>query len=212
MGYYSDGSDDDDHDGGEFYSFYDSDDMYANDQTFNVDAPIEVVASHVGSRKVGKEPIIEHPPQVFIISDGNDNGGSGGGGSGLDDEVELNHGVRDFVEDNSDSWDGKDDDDAIEPGQIGAGVMNSNYESEKLHSLVESSSDDELGYDSDDDAEDDRSTHVRNGKGQKNEEVKKFPVFKPVAKAEHIFFEKDMLFTTPKQFKEGITEYAIHGG
>ena len=35
MGYYSDGSDDDDHDGGEFYSFYDSDDMYANDQTFN---------------------------------------------------------------------------------------------------------------------------------------------------------------------------------
>ena len=64
--------------GGEFYSFYDSDDMYANDQTFNnedeptevdandqtfnVDAPIEVVASHVGSRKVGKEPIIEHPP------------------------------------------------------------------------------------------------------------------------------------------------------
>ena len=35
MGYYSDVSDDDDHDGGEFYSFYDSDDMYANDQTFN---------------------------------------------------------------------------------------------------------------------------------------------------------------------------------
>ena len=60
--------------------------------------------------------------------------------------------------------------------------------------------------------EDDRSMHVGNGKGQKNEEVKKFPVFKPVTKAEHISFEKDMLFTTPKQFKEAITKYAVHGG
>ena len=76
---------------------------------------------------------------------------------------------------------------------------------------MESSSDDELGYDSDGDAKDDRSTHVRNGKKLKNEEVKKFPVFKPVAKAEHISFKKDMLFTTPKQFKEAITEYAVHG-
>ena len=104
MGYYSD---DDDHDGGEFYSFYDSDDMYANDQTFNnkdestevdaeqvyvrrvgvefvieevnADVPIEVAASHMGSRRVGKEPIIENPLEVFIISDGNDSGGSGGG-------------------------------------------------------------------------------------------------------------------------------------
>ena len=73
--------------------------------------------------------------------------------------------------------------------------MNSDYECEELYSLVESSSDDELGYDSDDDAKDDRSTHVGNGKGQKNEEMKKIPVFKPVAKVEHISFEKD---TTPK--------------
>ena len=138
MGYYSDGSDDDDHDGSDFFNFYDSDnqtlnnedeptEVDANDQTFNVD----VAASQVGSRRVGKEPIIEHPPQVFIISDGSD---SGGGGSGLDDEVELNHGVRDFVEDSGDSWDGKDDDDVVEPSRMGAGVMNSNYESEELHS------------------------------------------------------------------------------
>ena len=60
--------------------------------------------------------------------------------------------------------------------------------------------------------EDDRSMHVGNGKGQKNEEVKKFPVFKPVTKAEHISFEKDMLFTTPKKFKEAITEYVVLGG
>ena len=37
-------------------------------------------------------------------------------------------------------------------------------------------------------------------------------MFKPIVKAEHIKFEKDMLFTTPKQFKEAITDYAMHGG
>ena len=37
-------------------------------------------------------------------------------------------------------------------------------------------------------------------------------MFKLVAKAKHISFEKDMLFTAPKQFKEAITEYAVHGG
>ena len=76
----------------------------------------------------------------------------------------MNHSVRDFVEDISDSWDSKDDDDIVEPGQMGAGVMNSNYESEKLHSLVESSSNDEFGYNNDDISKDDRSTHVGSGK------------------------------------------------
>ena len=151
-----------------FFSFCDSDDqtfnnedepteMDANDQTFNID----VVVSQVGSRRVSKKLIIEHPPQVFIISDGSNNGDRG---SGLDDEVELNHSVREFVEDSNDSWDGKNEDDDVEPSQMGACVMNSDYESEELHSLVESSSDDEFGYDSDDDAEDDRSTHVGNGR------------------------------------------------
>ena len=37
-------------------------------------------------------------------------------------------------------------------------------------------------------------------------------MFKPVTKAEHIRFEKDMLFTTPKQSKEATINYAIHGG
>ena len=54
-GYYDndDGSEHDDHNGDDFYSFYDSDGMYANDQTFNnedelevnADVPTEVVAS-----------------------------------------------------------------------------------------------------------------------------------------------------------------------
>ncbi|KAL0014667.1 hypothetical protein SO802_001736 [Lithocarpus litseifolius] len=221
-GYYDndDGSEHDDHDGDDFYSFYDSDGMYANDQAFNnenelevnADVPTEVVAFQVVSRRGGKEPIIEHPPEVFHISDGSDSVGSDGGGSGLEDDVELNHGVRDFVEDSSDSWDGKDDADVNEPGQMGAGLMNSDYESEELHSLVESSSDDELGYDSDDKSEGDNSTHVGDEREQKEEQERKFPVFKPVAKAEHIYFEKDMMFTTPKQFKEAITDYAVHGG
>ena len=37
-------------------------------------------------------------------------------------------------------------------------------------------------------------------------------MFNPVAKAEHIRFEKDMLFTTPKQFQEAVTNYAVNGG
>ena len=57
----------------------------------------------MGSRKVDKEPIIEHPLEVFHISNNSDNVGSDDGWSGLEDDVKLNHGVRDFVEDNSDS-------------------------------------------------------------------------------------------------------------
>ena len=76
----------------------------------------------------------------------------------------MNHSVRDFVEDNSDNYDGKndndDDDDDVEPGQMGVGVMNSDYESKELHSLVKSSFDNELEYDSDDISEDDRSIHI----------------------------------------------------
>ena len=178
----------------------------------SADVPIEVAASQVGSRRVGKEPIIEYPLEVFHVSDSNDSGGSDGGGSSLKDEVELNHGVRDFVKDSSDNWDGKNDDDVVEPSQMSAGVKNSDYETEKLHSLVKSPSDDELWYDSKDNSKDDKSTHVGDGRGQKNEEVMKFPLFKPMAKAEHISFKKDMLFIAPKQFKEAITDYAVHGG
>ena len=207
-GYYDndDGSEHNDHDGDDFYSFYDSGDIYANDQTFNnedelevnVDVPTEVATSQVGSRRVYKELIIEHLPEVFRISDSSDSVGSDGERSGLEDDVELNHGVRDFVEDSSDSWDGKDDVEVNEPGQMGAGVMNSDYKSGKLHSLVESSSDDELGYDSDDKSKDDNRIHVGDERKQKKEQVRKFPLFKPMDKVEHIYFEKDMLFTTPK--------------
>ena len=42
--------------------------------------------------------------------------------------------------------------------------------------------------------------------------MRKFPLFKLVDKAEHIYFEKDVLFTTLKQFKEAIIDYAVHSG
>nr|POF19118.1 hypothetical protein CFP56_49969 [Quercus suber] len=91
---------------------------------------------------------------------------------------------------------------------MGAGIMNSDYDSEELHSLKESSSDDDIGDDTDDSSEDELKTPVGKGKGKR----KIFPVFKLVAKAEYIRFEKDMLFTTFKQFKEVITDYAVNGG
>lgn len=75
-----------------------------------------------------------------------------------------------------------------------------------MHSLKESSSDDDIGDDTDYSSEDELKTPVGRG------ETKTFPVFKPVAKVEHIRFEKDMLFTTLKQFKEVITDYAVNGG
>ena len=86
--------------------------------------------------------------------------------------------------------------------------MNSDYKSEELHSLEESSSDDDIGDDNDDSSEDELKTLVGKGRGQK----RTFLVFKSIAKAEHIRFKKDILFTTPKQFKKAITDYAVHGG
>ena len=55
----------------------------------------------------------------------------------------MNPTEREFVEDSSDSWDGSNKD-VTELVQMGAGVINSDYESEELHSLEESSSDDVL--------------------------------------------------------------------
>ena len=84
--------------------------------------------------------------------------------------------------------------------------MNSDYESEELHSLDESSSDTAQGEDDNDD------DHPTTDEVDNSVKRKKFLMFKPIDKVEHIGFKKDMLFTSPRQFKDAITNYAINGG
>ena len=97
------------------------------------------------------------------------------------------------------------------PDQMGVGVMNSYYASEELLSLTESSSSGDEGVDdSDSDSEGDGDAahgHVDNVIRRK-----KFPVLKLIYNPEHMRFEKNMLFISPKQFKDAITEYAVNGG
>ena len=68
------------------------------------------------------------------------------------------------MEDSSDSWDGSDED-VTEPVQMGAGLINSNYESEELHSLEKSLFDDDFGDDTDDGSKDELKTPVGKGRG-----------------------------------------------
>ena len=171
------------------------------------DDVVEVDAAKMYSRRAGKEPVIQYPSEDKDVVDSSDSEGGDGEGNGLEDEDVVNPDEREFVEDSSDSWDGSNKD-VTELVQMSAGVMNSDYENGELHNLEKSSFDDDIGDDIDDSSEDELKTLVGKGMGQK----RTFPVFKPVAKVEHIKFEKDMLFTTPKQFKETITDYAIHGG
>ncbi|XP_065631901.1 uncharacterized protein LOC136068539 [Quercus suber] len=88
---------------------------------------------------------------------------------------------------------------------MGGGVMNSDYESEELLSLDESSSSSEDGDDSSDD-------DIQEAEVDNSIRKSKYPIFRPVAKAEHLRFEKDMLFISTKQFKDAITDYAVAGG
>ena len=108
-------------------------------------------------------------------------------------------------EESTDSWDNEVDKVEVEPGQMGAGVINFGYESEELSSLDESPSDSDHG----DALSDDDSFTIEVDNSIRRS---KFSIFKLVAKVEHIRFEKDMLFISPKQFKEAITDYAVHRG
>ena len=84
--------------------------------------------------------------------------------------------------------------------------MNSDYENGELHSLDESSFDNAHGKD---DSDDDHPVAVEVDNSVKR---MKFLVFKPVTKAEQIRFEKDMLFTSPKQFKDAIINNIVNRG
>ena len=84
-------------------------------------------------------------------------------------------------------------------------VVNFNYESEELLSLDESSSSSEHCEVSSDG---ETPTFEVDNSIRRS----RYPIFRPVAKVKHLRFEKDMLFISPKQFKDAITDYAIHGG
>nr|POE57348.1 hypothetical protein CFP56_23346 [Quercus suber] len=112
----------------------------SEDYNNNNEDHIEVDAKQAYSRRESNTPMVEeHPSEDKDLVDSSDSGGGDGEGSGLEDEDVVNPNKREFVEDSSDSWDGSDED-VTEPIQMGAGVMNSDYDSEELYSLEESSS------------------------------------------------------------------------
>ena len=96
--------------------------------------------------------------------------------------------------------------------QIGVGVMNSDYTSKELLSLTKSSSNSEGKGDGDSDNKGDGTINHGYGSNMNNvTKRKKLLVFKPVSNLEHLVFEKDILFISPKQFNEAILKYAING-
>nr|POF17221.1 hypothetical protein CFP56_56104 [Quercus suber] len=150
----------------------------------------------------GKEPIVEEPQQDgAVTTDSND--------SFKDSDVEgaksMNPNQRNVGKDSASS----DSEDLMHMReQIGDGVMNSDYTTEELLSLSESSSDGGFQGDGIYDSESDATineTIVDNVKRKR----KTFPVFRPVSNPDDLVFEKHMLFTSAKQFKEAITEYAV---
>nr|POF22412.1 hypothetical protein CFP56_66023 [Quercus suber] len=164
--------------------------------------PIVVDAKQVYARRPGKEPVAEDQQQDPVDKQREES--SETEGNDLEDEPQMQ--PMNIGEDSTDSWDNETDKVEFELGQMGAGIMNSDYESKELLSLDESSFDsDHCDASSDDDnlAADEVGSSIRRSR---------FPIFKLVAKAEHIRFEKDMLFISPKQFKKVITDYAVHGG
>nr|POF10456.1 hypothetical protein CFP56_04681 [Quercus suber] len=80
----------------------------------------EVDAEQVCARKAGKAPVIDD--QVEESSEGSEDERSD-----LEEEPEIQ--PMNIGEDSTDSWDNQAKDDEVELGQMGGGVMNSDYES-----------------------------------------------------------------------------------
>ncbi|KAL0009035.1 hypothetical protein SO802_010537 [Lithocarpus litseifolius] len=178
----------------------------AGDRNDHSDDEVEILEC----RRPGKEPIVEEPiveePQQdgAITTDSND--------SSEDSDVEgarsMNPNQRYRGQDSASS----DSEELMHMrDQMGDGVMNSDYTTEELLSLSESSSDGGFQVDGIYDSESDATvneTVVDNVRRRR----KTFPVFRPVSNPDDLVFEKHMLFTSAKQFKEAITEYAVKGG
>ena len=84
-------------------------------------------------------------------------------------------------------------------------VVNFNYESKELLSLDESSSSSEHCEVSSD-------GETPTAKVDNSIRRSRYPIFRLVAEAKNLRFEKDMLFLSPKQFKDAMTDYVVHGG
>ncbi|GMY06045.1 hypothetical protein FCV25MIE_01284 [Fagus crenata] len=112
---------------------------------------------------------------------------------------------------NDDSWDSVEDDE--QPEIMGAGVLHSDYESEVLYSdgqgLTESDGNN-AEVEANADVESSAGVYGRRPRVESRRPA--FPIFRPVARAKDIRFELGMLFTSTKQFKEAIIEYAVEGG
>ena len=150
-------------------------------------------------RRPGKEPIVKEPQQDGTITTYSND-------SSEDSDVErarsMNPNQRYVSEDSASS----DSEELMHMrDQMGDEVMNFDYTTKELLSLSESSSDGEVQGDGDNDSESDaivNETVVNNVKRRR----KTFPVFRPVSNLEDLVFEKHMLFTSVKQFKEAIIE------
>ena len=169
-----------------------------NAEFTNVDhgEPHEVDVEQVCARRAGKALVVDD--QVEGSSKGSEYERSD-----LEEESEMQ--PMNIGEDSTNSWDNQAENDDVEPGQIGGGVMNSDYEIEELLSLDESSS-------SSEDSDDSSVDNIPIVEVDNSIRRSKYPIFRLVAKVEHLRFKKDMLFISAKQFKDAITDYVVHGG
>nr|POE53067.1 hypothetical protein CFP56_06920 [Quercus suber] len=184
-------------------NFEDDDDWDDVDRNDDSDNEMEIL----GCRRLGKEPIVEEPQQDRAITTNSND-------SFKDNNVEgvrsMNPNQRYVGEDSASS----DSEELMHMcDQMGDGVMNSDYTTEELLSLSESSSDGEFHGDVDDGSESEdgatiNETVVNNVRRRR----KKFLVLKPVSNPEHYVFGKHMLFTSAKLFKAVITKYTVKGG
>nr|POF18727.1 hypothetical protein CFP56_24955 [Quercus suber] len=159
-----------------------------NAETTNVDH-----GEQVWARRASKAPVVDDQHEERSEAEGSD----------IEEEPHMQ--PIDIGEDSTDSWDNQAEDDEVEPGQMGGGVMNSDYESEELLKLDESSSSSEHCEVSCSDGE----TPI--AKVENSIRRSRYPIFRPVAKVENLRFKKDMLFLSPKQFKDAMTDYVVLG-
>ena len=183
---YEDGDDfyhgDDDFDGHQYFYEDDRDDKGRDDSNSDVEI--------LGCRRPSKELVVEEPQGAgAVTTDSNESSSD----AEMEGTREMNHNQRYVGKGSSDSRD--NDVKTTLPNQIGASIVNLDYTSEELLSLTKSSSNGDKGVDNSDSEGDGDAVH---GHVDNVTRRKKFPVFKLVSNPEHMRFEKNMLFVSPK--------------